>query len=87
MDKFTIMPNGISHNETPFFHARWTSGKSKEIPQNSQTSFYYEGSGEEDRILIDHIEWENVTLNQDQFNSLMNEAVTAIDNWICEQMI
>ncbi len=78
------MPNGISHHQKPAFNARWFSGDIKP-PENSRDSFLYEGSGGNDKLLIYGIEWQDETPDQEQFNVLMDEAITAIDNWISER--
>ena len=84
MEKFTITPSRINHNEKPAFHASWFSGEVK-APQDSHDSFYYEGSGENDRLLIYKIKWQDETPTQELFNSLMDEAISAIDNWISDR--
>ncbi len=84
MDKFTITPNGINHNEAPLFVANWFNGEIK-APPPSTDSFYYEGSGENDRILIYQIEWKNETPGKEAFHKLMDETITALDNWIAER--
>ena len=84
MEKFSLTPSKINHNETPVFNASWFSGEITP-PEKSQDSFYYEGSGGNDRILIYSIQWQDSPSNQDQFNILMDEAITAIDNWISQR--
>ncbi len=84
MEKFTILPNGINHNEAPAFIAKWFTGKVK-APEDSLNSFYYEGSGNSDQILIYSIEWQYELPSQDEFNNLMDKAISAIDSWIAER--
>ncbi len=84
MEKFTILPNGINHNESPVFIAKWFSGDIK-APEDSLNSFYHEGSGQDDQILIYSIEWQSEPLSQEEFNSLMDKAISAIDNWIADR--
>ncbi len=84
MDKFTVTAQGIKHNESPAFVANWFSGD--EAQENKdQNSFYYEASGGFDQLLISQIEWQNEKPNQEQFNQIMDEAITAIDSWIAER--
>jgi protein-tyrosine phosphatase len=84
MEKFNVTPSQINHNEKPAFNASWFSGEIK-APVNSHNSFYYEGSGENDALLIYKIEWQDETPDQESFNNLMDEAISAIDNWISER--
>lgn len=84
MEQFTILPNSINHNESPAFIAKWFSGVVTP-PEASLNSFYYEGSGQDDQILIYSIEWQDETPSQEEFNSLMDEAISAIDSWIAER--
>jgi len=86
MDKFTITPNKISHNEKPEFQANWLSGEAEASPYSTNISdFCYDGSGGDDRLLISGIKWQTNTPAQKQFNGLMNKAISAIDNWISER--
>ncbi len=84
MDSFTVMPNGITHHQSPAFVAKWFSGDIK-APEDSLNSFYYEGSGQNDQILIYNIEWHDESPSQEQFNGLMDAAISVIDHWIAEQ--
>ncbi len=84
MEKFTITPNGINHNSKPAFVANWFNGEITP-PQGDLESFYYEGSGENDSLLIFKIEWQDKTPDQEQFNILMDESITALDNWIAQR--
>ena len=84
MEKFTITPSKITHNEKPAFHASWFSGEI-EAPQDSLNSFYYEGSGGNDQLLIYGIKWQDEKPDQEPFNDLMDEAISAIDNWISQR--
>ena len=70
-----------NHNQNPAFTANWFSGEVK-APENSFKSFYHEGGGDNDSILIYGIKWQNGTPTKEGFNRLMDEAITAIDNWI-----
>ena len=85
MDKFTVTPQSISHNESPAFVAKWFSGD-EALENKDQNSFYYEASGGLDQLLISQIEWQDEKPSQEKFNSLMDEAITAIDKWIVERM-
>ena len=84
MEKFNVTPSQISHNEKPCFVANWFNGSIK-APEETCESFYYEGSGENDGILIYKIEWQDETPDQEPFNNLMDEAISAIDNWISDR--
>ena len=84
MEKFIITPSKINHAEKPIFYANWFSGEIK-APEESLDNFYYEGSGGNDRILIYGIKWQRKTPSQEDFNSLMDKAITAIDSWITER--
>ncbi len=85
MEKFTITPNGINHNESPVFVAGWNSGEEAEAMKTEAEGFFSEGSGELDQLLISPIEWQDGTPQPEQFTALMSEAVTALDNWIAER--
>lgn len=85
MEKFTITPKGINHNQAPAFVANWVSGD--EVPENRDAkSFYYEASGGLDQLLIYRIDWQDDKPEKEQFNQIMDEAITALDNWISERM-
>lgn len=85
MDKFTITPDGINHLETPAFKASWFSGEINPPEQDTRESYYYAGSGGNDRILIYGIKWQDETPDQGHFNCLMDQAITALDHWIAER--
>ena len=84
MEKFSLTPSRISHNENPVFNASWFSGEIT-APEKGQDNFYYEGSGGNDRILIYGIKWQDYSPSKEQFNTLMDKAIAAIDNWISER--
>lgn len=84
MEKFTLTPDQIQHNEIPAFTAHWNSGIA--APESGAACYYHEGSGIEDSILIDNIVWAGATPDQEAFNTLMDAAITAIDHWISERM-
>jgi len=85
MDKFTVTPQGINHNESPAFIANWFNGN-EALENKDQNSFYYEASGGLDQLSICKIEWQNEKPDQEQFNKIMDEAITAIDKWISDRM-
>ena len=81
----SITPNGINHNQTPAFVASWVSGD--EVPENKDAeSFYYEASGGLDQLLICQIDWQDGKPEPEPYNILMDEAITALDNWISDRM-
>ena len=80
MEKFTITPDQIQHNEIPVFTAAWKSGI--EAPVFGSAYYYHQGSSLIDSILIDDIVWSGAKPDPEAFNALMDEAVTAIDDWI-----
>lgn len=85
MEKFTVMPQGINHNESPVFVANWFSGD--EVQENhEEDSFYYEADGGLGQLLICRIKWQDEKPQPEEYNYLMDRAIVAIDNWISEQM-
>ncbi|NOR70850.1 MAG: hypothetical protein GQ532_14350 [Methylomarinum sp.] len=85
MDKFTVTQQGINHNEIPAFVANWFSGD-EALENKEPDSLYYEASGGLDQLLICKIEWQNEKPDQERFNQIMDEAITAIDKWISDRM-
>ncbi|ORU94770.1 MAG: hypothetical protein A6F70_09905 [Cycloclasticus sp. symbiont of Bathymodiolus heckerae] len=85
MDKFTVMPQSINHNESPAFVANWFSGD--EVQENrEEDSFYYEADGGLGQLLICRIKWQDEKPQPEEYNYLMDRAIVAIDNWISERM-
>jgi hypothetical protein len=85
MDKFTITPNGINHNQSPVFHAIWFNGEEAE-ENRDEHGYFFKASGDNDRLLINRVDWQDEKPEPEQYNILMDEAITALDNWISERM-
>ena len=82
MEKFTITPNGINHNQSPAFVAAWLSGEEAEASRQAEGGYYYQGSGEYDQLLINPIEWQDDQPEDEEYQTLMDAAITALDSWI-----
>ncbi|SMG66522.1 hypothetical protein BMETH_625_2 [methanotrophic bacterial endosymbiont of Bathymodiolus sp.] len=85
MERFIITPSGISHNQSPVFHAVWFNGEEAE-ENRSEHSYFFEASGDSDRLLISRIVWDDEKPESEKYNILMDESITALDNWISERM-
>lgn len=85
MEKFTITPQGINHNESPAFVAVWFSGD-EALENQNQDGYYFDGDGQATEILITRIEWQDEKPDAEEYNHLMDRAITAIDNWIIDRM-
>lgn len=84
MEKFSITPNSIHHNENPVFQAHWISGEIQPLKDNP-TNFYYAGSGENDSLLLTHMEWQDKKPEPADYDQLMDTAISAIDHWISQR--
>ncbi len=56
-----------------------------EAPVFSAAYYYHQGSSLIDSILIENIEWLGDKPYPDVFNVLMDEVVTAFDDWISKR--
>ena len=76
----------IKHQATPRFSAYWTSGK-EELPALLVSCWTQPGSGDgEDSLHLFGFRWIDDSPNLTAFDSLMQEAATAIDAWIASRL-
>lgn len=78
----------IRHEAPPRFAARWTSGDDPDELAGIEGPCWSEqgsGSGDDD-IHIYGFEWPGPAPKPDEFQALMQQAATAIDEWIASKL-
>ncbi|MBF0255749.1 MAG: hypothetical protein HQL47_04665 [Gammaproteobacteria bacterium] len=70
----------LTHLQPPRFSARWCFGPPSPKPKNPEQVFVETGEG--DLVHIYDFLWTDPTPDPDAFDSLMNEAIDAVDQWL-----
>jgi GH35 family endo-1,4-beta-xylanase len=85
MTAWDITPDTITHTASPEFSASWLSG-GVDLETIEGPFHYAENSGQDDQLLIFGFNWKNSPPSAAHFETLMGEAVSALDNWISDRM-
>ena len=80
-----ITADTITYRDRPCFMARWQTGQDG-LETVAGVFWHDEASGsEDDTIVLFGFEWETAPPDQETFETLMKQAVLALDDWIMAQ--
>jgi hypothetical protein len=75
----------IAHRSAPRFSARWSSGF-EDLADLDGLVWTDEGHGADDALVLHDFHFESAPPDQATFETLMQAAVAALDDWIAERL-
>jgi hypothetical protein len=83
--RLTETGGAITHLRAPRFEALWTTGF-EDLPEVEGLLWTEEGLDEDEAITLYDFRWQDPAPDQARFETLMGEAITALDAWIARRL-